>query len=121
MIEWDDTIKQILSGLGHAAKSPVFGKCPNCPTEIKLPPYGQSVNCPGCQAKLVRPRPLSFEHLSVITQYAPTEQVNYWIQRASAEGFTPERLAAEIKYTARQHVYGSRSRVLGSNGTENSL
>ncbi len=107
--EFDASIEALFDSLFSVPDQPDRAPCPNCKAEVAGPPDGGITICENCTTKLVRNRPLSFQHYSVITRYAPTDQRDYWIQRAAAEGLTPERLGAEIKYTARQYVYGSRS------------
>ena len=106
--EFDASIEALFDSLFSVPDQPDRAPCPNCKAEVAVPPDGGITICENCTTKLVRNRPLSFQHYSVITRYAPTDQRDYWIQRAAAEGLTPERLGAEIKYTARQYVYGSR-------------
>ena len=107
--DFDASIKALLGSLfSGVGDRPESAPCPNCNADVALS-AASSVVCESCGAKLVSTRHLSFEHYSVIAQYAPKSSIDYWIRRAAGENLSPARLGAEIKYTTREYVYGSRS------------
>ena len=106
--DFDASIKALLGSLFSGVEDrPESAPCPNCNADVALS-AARSVVCESCGAKLVSTRHLSFRHYSVIAQYAPKSSMDYWIRRAAGENLSPARLGAEIKYTARQYVYGSK-------------
>jgi hypothetical protein len=98
----DDFIDRTLS---ETVDGTVFA-CPDCKAEIDFG-TAETVKCPSCGATLRRPYRVSRECLAVIGTYAPEEQRGYWVKRAMRDELSPARLRAEIKYTGREHFYGS--------------
>lgn len=116
----DEIMKDLLNTVGvHDASQDepseeIIYICPDCRTDLDFR-GGRAIACPGCGIKVKLPDPaISAEHHEVISKLAPRNEHRQWEQRAIAEGLTPARLRAEIKYTGRHHV--CRTRPIKPNG-----